>query len=124
MSFIYQASGSVTATTGSTSDTANTSTYLNGLISSVYVAVSSACGADEKVILTAATSTQKAILTVANPSTLGGHYYPRALAQGTTGATLGTSEVTMIPLFKEQVKIVVASSSSDKPVATVLVNVI
>ena len=124
MSFIYQASGTVTATTGSTSDTANTSTHLNGLISSVYVAVSSACGAAEKVILTAATSTQKAILTVVNPSTLGAHYYPRALAQGTTAATLGSSEAAMIPLFKEQVKIVVASSSSDKPVATVLVNVV
>jgi hypothetical protein len=124
MSFVYQASKSVTATTGSTSNSGTMSTYLNGLISSVYIAVSSACGANESVTLSAATSTSKAILTVVNPSSLGVHYYPRAKAHNTTGAVMGTSEGTMIPLYKEQVKITVASSSSDKPTATVLVNVI
>jgi Na+-driven multidrug efflux pump len=124
MSFIYQASKSVAATTGSTSVSGTMSTYLNGLVSSVYVAVSSACGANEKVILSAATSTSKAILTVVNPSTLGVHYYPRALAQGTTANTLPSSNGVAIPLYKEQVKITVESSSSDKPTATVLVNVI
>ncbi len=124
MSFIRQASKQVVATTGSTSASGNTSTHLNGEVSSIYVAVSSACGANESVILTAATSTQKAIITVANPSTLGGHYYPRALAQGTTAGTLPSSEGVPIPLYNEQVKITVASSSSDKPTATVLVNVV
>jgi len=124
MSFVRQAIKSVTISTGSTSDSATMSTHLNGEVSSVYIAVTAAMGAGEQIILTAATSTQKGIITVANPSTLGAYYYPRASARGITSGVLASSHPATISLCNEQVGISVQSSSATGGTATIVVSVV
>jgi hypothetical protein len=84
---------------------------MNGLICGVYVAISKEIGANGKVTITGE-STQKAILTVANPSTLGAWYYPQVAIQGTTANTLSSTVLrTKIPLYMESPRVKVASSS-------------
>jgi hypothetical protein len=124
MSFIYQATKTVTFATGSTTVTDTMSTHLNGLITSAYVDISIAVGADTKVIMSAAGTTPKEILTVLNPSSNGEQFYPRVLAQNTTAGVFGTSHGVMIPLAREQVQITVESSSTKSGTVTAIVGVI
>ena len=124
MSFIYQATKTVTFTTGSTTVTDTMSTHLNGLVVGAYVDISKAVGANTLVIMSAVGTTAKEILTVADPSSNGGQFYPRVLAQNTTAGVFGTSHGVMIPLSKEQVQITVESSSSKGGTVTAIVSVI
>jgi hypothetical protein len=85
-------------------------TDLNGLVSSVYVSISKAVGTGSKVTITT-TSTGKAILTVADPSTLGAWFYPYARAQGSTANVLASSAPVPIALLNERIRIAAVSSS-------------
>ena len=109
MTFIKK--NTVTVTLSTLGAGSGYSTDFNGNVSAFSVSASSNLGAGSKVTITS-TSTQKAIGTVVDPSTLGTWYYPRALAQGTTGNTLGSSGPAMIPLCEERCKVAVTSSSA------------
>ena len=91
--------------------TAYSADVYNGLLQSVYVSISKAIGASGKVTVTSE-STQLAILTVVDPSTLGAWFQPVQIMHGTTGNALNSTEFrTLIPLLDERVKVKVASSS-------------
>ena len=91
------------------------STILSGHVGEIYIKVASPIGAGGSVTITSTHfATAKSILKVANPSTIGGFYYPRAIACGTTANSLGSTDVgaiVPIPLSHERLKWVVATSS-------------
>lgn len=89
------------------------STYLSGHVGEIYIKVDSPIGAGGSVTITSTHfATAKSILKVADPSTVGGFYYPRAIACGTTGNALASSEaIVPIPLSHERLKFVAATSS-------------
>ena len=100
------------------------SSAFNGLFHSVGVSISKAVGASAKVVITGE-STDLAILTVANPSTLGARFYPRPTIHNTTGAALPSSEGVMVALANDRVKVVVTSSSGlSAETATVVLTII
>ena len=84
------------------------STFLSGNLQSVYIGISKPVGAGSKVIITTS-STQRAVLTVADPSTLGAFYRPRPLDHGTTGNELTTRGTVW--LVNDRLRIKVSSSS-------------
>lgn len=61
------------------------STVLNGLVHGFRVSINKAVGAGSKIDITTKNSTNERILQIADPSTLGVFYYPRAAACNTTG---------------------------------------
>jgi len=87
------------------------STHMSGSVHDIYVSISKAAGAGDKVTVS---TTDGGInyLVLTNPSTLGGTYYPRKVAIGTTGNTIGSSAV-YVPhsIYKERFKVVAACSS-------------
>jgi hypothetical protein len=100
------------------------STVLNGLVHSIYLSISKAVGANSKITVTGE-STKNLLLVVPNPSTLGAYYYPRNSIVGTTGNTIGSTEMrTRGFLCNERFKVSVASSSGlEDETATISVNV-
>jgi hypothetical protein len=114
MSFIREISQTVTLTTlGAYAGVPYSADVGNGEIVDVYVSISKAIGASGKVTITT-TSTDKMILTVADPSTLGQVFYPVQKPHGTTANVLGTSAVPwriLTPMANERLRIKVASSS-------------
>ena len=91
------------------------STILNGHVGEIYIKVASPIGGGGSVTITStAYATAKSVLKVVDPSTLGGFYYPRVIACGTTandlGSTIGT--IVPIPLSHERLKFVIATSSN------------
>ncbi len=121
MAYVREVTKTLTVTTGSTSNNGNSTEDLNGLIQSVYVSASKSTMPE--VAIVSAGSTAKSILTV-NPSTLGAWYYPRALAQGATGGTLGSSGGAKIPLNNEYFKVTAQSSSGIGGTVTVTISVV
>jgi len=104
----------ITKTITLTSDgsaTAYNSTHLSGLVHDIYVSISAAAGAGDTITIS---TTDAAInyFVLANPSTVGGVYYPRIGAVDSTGAAVPSSAV-YVPrsIYKERVKIVAACSS-------------
>jgi len=91
------------------------STYLAGHIGEIYIKVASPIGGGGSVTITStAFATAKSILKVVDPSTLGGFYYPRAIACGTTANVFGSTvgAIVPIPLSHERLKFVIATSSA------------
>jgi hypothetical protein len=122
MAYVREVTKTLTVTTGSTSNNGNSTEDLNGLIQSVYISVSKSTMPE--VAIVSADSTARSILTVADPSTLGAWYYPRALENDTTGGTLPSSGGTKIPLNNELFKVTAQSSSGISGTVTVTVSVV
>ena len=84
------------------------STHLTGTLQSLYLSISKAAGAASKVTITTS-STQRLLFKIADPSTLGAFYRPKALDSGTTGDALATRNAIL--LCDNRIRIKVASSS-------------
>ena len=122
---MYIREDTVTVTLSTLGAGSGYSTAMNGLIHGIKTTISKAVGANSKIIITGE-STQKTILTVANPRTLGAYFYPRTPIHGTTGNALSSSGMSreLVALANERIKVNVTSSSGlDGETATVVLNV-
>jgi hypothetical protein len=88
---------------------------INGMVSSIWIKTgTSAGGANSKVTLSVSTSTDKLLLKIASPSTIGEYFNPRAYNHNTTGGLLGSSVLgdgANLPLYHEKVRIVIDTTS-------------
>ena len=120
--FISSLTMSVQATTGATNKAQNSTAYINGVLRSVYIKASSACGANEKVHIFNGGSTtvvNARVFGMVNPSTLGSWFFPLKNAVDTTNVALGSSEGVPAAFANDGLRCVVTSSSADKPLITV-----
>ena len=114
MSFIYELSKTVTGTTVCAGTGISTG-HINGFISDIYVSINKAAGSGDTVTIAMSSDGDRNILVVANPSTSGGYYHPRAIAVTSSGVSMATSDGTQaVPFsfYKEKFKVTIAGGTS------------
>ena len=113
MSFIYELSKTITASTLGVGSGLSTG-HINGFISDIYVEVNKEMASTDYVTIAMSSDADRDVLVI-SPSTLGSYYHPRVAPVSTTGAAFASTDGNggaPISFYKEKYKVSVVGGTS------------